>query len=52
MKVRVGGGKKYFSFVFPAIKCYQCAYSPGKTVYKEQKVAVEIKQRDPHHWDK
>jgi len=31
------------------IKCYQCAYSPGKTIYKEEKFPVEVESYDAYH---
>ncbi len=33
--------------MFFSVKCYQCAYSPGKTEYKE--VHEPVKVADPHN---
>ena len=32
-----------------SVKCYQCAYSPGKTVYEEETYPEEIVTYDEYH---
>ena len=36
-----------FGYKLLVVKCYQCAYSPGKTTYKEIHEPVSV--RNPHN---